>query len=156
MEKTFVLLKPDAVQKGRLGAIVSRFEEKGLKLVAAKLIQLNDKMLDEHYAQYVGKSFFPRLKEFMSSTPVLAMVWEGVDVVKVVRVLCGATNGREATPGTIRGDYSMSIQSNLIHASDSLETANKEIARFFSKNEVLASFKKVDFDLSYADDEKKM
>ncbi|PIT85952.1 nucleoside-diphosphate kinase [Candidatus Micrarchaeota archaeon CG10_big_fil_rev_8_21_14_0_10_59_7] len=138
MEKTFVMLKPDAVQRGLVGEITARFERKGLRLAGAKMIWLKDSQLDEHYSQYLGKEFFPRLKEFMGACPVLAMVWEGKDAVKVVRTLCGLTNGREALPGTIRGDYGMSLQCNLVHASDSLQTAEREISRFFAKEELFA------------------
>ncbi|VVB67202.1 Nucleoside diphosphate kinase [Candidatus Norongarragalina meridionalis] len=136
MEKTFVMLKPDAVQRGLVGDITSRFERKGLRLIATKMIWLKDSQLDEHYSQYLGKDFFPRLKEFMGACPAVAMVWEGKDAVKVVRALCGLTNGREAAPGTIRGDFGMSLQCNLVHASDGVETASKEIARFFNGNEI--------------------
>ncbi len=136
MERTFVMLKPDAVNRRLLGEIIGRIEKKGLKIVGLKMIMLNDKILDIHYAHHKNKAFFPRLKKFMSSSPVVAMVVEGVDAVEVVRKLCGPTNGREAVPGTIRGDFSMSVQSNLVHASDSKEKAEEEIKRFFKKEEI--------------------
>ncbi len=138
MEQTFVLLKPDAVQRGLLGKITTRLEEKGLQLEAAKFMALSDALLDEHYAHLKDKAFFPSTKKFMKSAPVLAMVWSGKDAVAVVRKLAGVTNSREAAPGTIRGDYGQSVQCNLIHASDSVDTAKVEVARFFKADEILA------------------
>ena len=151
MEKSFVLFKPDAVQRGLLGECVRRFEAKGLKLLACKMIWLDDKMLDVHYAHHKGKPFFPRLKQFMKTSPCLATVWEGVEAVKVARDLVGATNGRNALPGTLRGDFSVSTQSNLVHASDSVESAEAEVKRFF-KNEEVFDWKRNEA-LYYADDE---
>ena len=136
-ERTFVMLKPDAMQRGLAGELVSRFERKGLVLVAAKMVQLDDAMLKKHYSQYVDKPFFPKIVEFMKRSPCFAMVWEGVDAVKVVRDILGPTNGHNAPAGTIRGDYSISMQCNLVHASDSVDTANAEIARFFKKEELV-------------------
>jgi len=152
MEKTFVMLKPDALQRNLIGKIIQRFEEKGLKLVAIKMMQLDDKMLDVHYRQYLTKGFFPKLKQFMKSYPVVATVWEGKDAIRVVRTLVGATNGREAAPGTIRGDLGMSISCNMIHASDAPETAKEEIERFFSANEIMA-WDSIAFKLQYSEDE---
>ncbi|MBI5036054.1 nucleoside-diphosphate kinase [Candidatus Micrarchaeota archaeon] len=153
MEKTFVLAKPDAVQRGLVGEIVKRLESKGLKLVAAKMIKLEDKILDEHYAHLKDKPFFPATKKFMQTTPAVAMVWEGKEAVEVVRTLCGVTNSRKAAPGTIRGDWGQSIQANLVHASDSLETAEKEIRRFFKKEEIFPyALKKEEF--IYSPDER--
>ena len=131
-----MLFKPDAVQRGLVGECFARFERKGLKLVACKMVWLDDKLLDVHYAHHKAKPFFPRLKEFMKVSPSVATVWEGVEVVKVVRDLVGATNGRSAGAGTLRGDFSVSNQNNLIHASDSLETAGAEVKRFFKKEEL--------------------
>lgn len=136
-EKTFVMFKPDAMQRELAGELISRLERKGLVLVAAKMVQLDDATLKKHYAQYVDKPFFPKIVEFMKRSPCLATVWEGVDAVKVVRDVLGPTNGRNAPAGTIRGDYSVSLQCNLIHASDSVETANAEIARFFKPAEIV-------------------
>ncbi len=136
MERTLVLLKPDAVQRGLLGEIIGRFERKGLKLVGMKMMQLDDALLDEHYSHLNHLPFFGEIKGFMMRTPVIATCWEGVDCVQAVRAMCGKTLAREAAPGTIRGDYAMSIQANLVHASDSLETAQAEVPRFFNDNEL--------------------
>lgn len=135
-EKTLVLLKPDAIQRGIVGEIINRIEKKGLKLVGCKMVQLDKKILREHYAHLVDKPFYPRIEVFMSSSPVVAMVWEGLEAVRVLRNMSGATNARDAAVGTIRGDYGVSGQANLIHASDSVETAKKEINRFFSEKEL--------------------
>ncbi|MEA2573291.1 MAG: nucleoside-diphosphate kinase [Chloroflexia bacterium] len=136
MERTLVLLKPDAVQRGLLGEIIGRFERKGLKLVGMKMMQLEDALLDEHYSHLNHLPFFGEIKAFMMRTPLIATCWEGVDCVQAVRALCGKTLAREATPGTIRGDFAMSIQANLVHASDSLETAQAEVPRFFNDDEL--------------------
>ncbi len=153
MERTFILLKPDCVQRGLLGKVISRFEDKGLKIVAAKMMKIDDELLDVHYEHLKDKPFFPGIKNFMSSSPVLCMVIEGKEAVEMVRKLCGVTNARKADVGTIRGDLSMSMQCNIIHASDSIETAEKEIERFFKKEEVFDYEKKL-VDLVYSDDEK--
>jgi nucleoside-diphosphate kinase len=136
MERTLVLLKPDAVQRGLLGEIITRFERKGLKLVGMKMMKLEDALLDEHYSHLNHLPFFGEIKKFMMLGPVIATCWVGVDCIETVRRLCGVTNAREAAPGTIRGDFGMSIQANLVHASDSVETAANEVPRFFSKNEL--------------------
>ncbi|MDD5317605.1 MAG: nucleoside-diphosphate kinase [Candidatus ainarchaeum sp.] len=136
LEKTFVMLKPDALQRGLYGEIISRLEAKGLKFRAAKMFRFTPQLCREHYAHHAGKPFFPKLVEFMCSAPVLALVLEGKDAVNQVRAMCGATDCGKAAPGTIRGDLGLSVQSNLIHASDSRETAEAEIARFFTKEEV--------------------
>ena len=136
MERTLVLLKPDAVQRGLLGEITARFERKGLKIAGLKMMQLSDSLLDEHYSHLGHLPFFGEIKAFMMQTPVVAMCLEGVNAVETVRRLCGVTKSWEADPGTIRGDYGMSIQANLVHASDSLETAEKEVPRFFSDGEL--------------------
>ncbi|HXG92680.1 MAG TPA: nucleoside-diphosphate kinase [Blastocatellia bacterium] len=136
MERTLVLIKPDAIQRGMAGRILSRFEEKGLKIVGMKLLNLSDELLNEHYAHLADKPFFPGTKRFMTQTPVIAICLEGLDSVETVRRLCGITKAREAAPGTIRGDWAMSVQANLVHASDSLETAEKEVKRFFKDSEL--------------------
>lgn len=136
MERTFVMLKPDCLNRAMLGKVIGRFEDKGLKLVGMKMLRFDDALAREHYAHLTDKPFFPTIAEFMKRAPVVAMVWEGKDAVNVVRKMVGATNGRDALPGTIRGDYSLSVQANLVHASDSGETASKEIARFFSEGEL--------------------
>ena len=136
MEQTLVIIKPSTIQRGLMGEIISRFEKKGLFIAGMKMIQLTDELLNEHYAHLKEKPFFQGLKEFMSSCPVVVLCLEGVDAVNVVRSLIGATNGRAAQVGTIRGDYSMSEQKNVVHASDSLETAEIELNRFFKKEEI--------------------
>ena len=141
-QKTLVLLKPDALQRDLLGQIVNRFERKGMKIVAMKFIRLDDQLLDEHYSHLSDKPFFESLKEFMMQTPVVGMVLEGYDAVAEVRKVVGSTNPREADAGTIRADYSMNVPSNLIHASDSVETADAELERFFLPEEIF-SYEKI-------------
>lgn len=136
MERTLVLIKPDAVQRDLIGEVIQIFERKGLKLVGIKMMALSDDLLNEHYSHLAGRDFFGEIKTFMRSTPVIACCWEGVDAVNTVRLLCGITKAREAAPGTIRGDYAMSVQANLVHASDSLETAQVEVPRFFKSEEL--------------------
>lgn len=136
MEKTLILLKPCTVQRRLSGEIINRFERKGLRIVGMKMMQLDDNILAEHYAHLVDKPFFPYLTAAMKAAPVVAMCVEGIDAVAVVRALTGATNGRKALPGTIRGDYSMSGQENVVHASDSPENAEIEIKRFFRPEEI--------------------
>lgn len=136
MKRTAVLVKPDGMQRGLIGEIISRFERKGLKLVGLKMVQLTDEMLSEWYAEHKDKSFFGDLKSFMSTMPIVAMVWEGIDVVPVVRHLVGSTLGREAEAGSIRGDFSMSQQLNLIHASANDADAEREIAIVFGSDEL--------------------
>ena len=153
MERTLVLIKPDALQRGLVGEVTQYFEKKGLSLVGMKMMQLNDKFLKEHYVHLVGKPFYPGIQKFMKSTPVIAQCWEGCEAVKVARKLCGVTNAREAEPGTIRGDLGMSVQSNVVHSSDSLETAKEEIPRFFKAGE-LFKYDKKNYEYIYASDEK--
>ena len=136
MEQTLVLLKPCTLQRALVGEIINRFERKGLRLAGMKMMQLTDSILNEHYAHLSGKPFFQILKDSMMSTPVIACCLEGIDAVHVVRSMTGSTNGRNADPGTIRGDYCMSNQQNIVHASDSLETAAIEIKRFFRPEEI--------------------
>jgi len=136
LEKTLVILKPSAVQRGLVGKIISRFEKKGLLLKGLKMIWLNDEILSEHYAHLKDQSFFQAVKDSMKTCPVIVGCWEGKEAVRVVRTLTGVTNSREALPGTIRGDYSMSMRENIIHASDSPETAAVELRRFFNENEL--------------------
>ncbi|MDA1194071.1 MAG: nucleoside-diphosphate kinase [Planctomycetota bacterium] len=131
METTLVLVKPDGVQRGRIGTIVARFEAKGLKLVGMKLMRPDRKLLETHYAVHSARPFFGSLLKFMSAGPVVAMALAGEGAIGVVRTLVGPTNGAEAAPGTIRGDYGMSKSFNLIHASDGAETATSELALWF-------------------------
>lgn len=132
-----VLVKPDALQRGLLGEIIHRFERKGLKLISIKMMRFTDEILDEWYSHHKDKAFFKDLKEFMKSSPVVAMLWEGIDAIQVVRRLVGVTLGREAEMGSIRGDFSISGQLNLIHASDSPETAKKERLLIFTDKEII-------------------
>lgn len=136
MQVTLVILKPSAIQRGILGEVVSRFEKKGLQIVGMKMLPLTDNQLEIHYSHLVGKSFYGRIKDSMQASPVIVMALKGVDVVNVVRKITGATNGRDAEPGTIRGDFSVSVQENIVHASDSVETAEIELKRFFNAEEI--------------------
>jgi nucleoside-diphosphate kinase len=142
MEKTVVLVKPDGVQRGLIGEVIHRFERKGLKLVAVKMIAVDDVLIDEWYAHHKDKPFFPGLKSYMMSYPIIAMVWEGVDVVSAVRKMIGVTKAREASPGTIRGDFAMSQQYNLVHASEDAEIAEREIKIMFDESEIFEWDKK--------------
>jgi len=152
-EKTLVLIKPDAIQRGLVGKIIERFERKGLKLVGLKMMALDEVLLREHYAHLADKPFFAGLAKFMQSTPVVAMCWEGLEVVDAVRKLCGITKSREAEMGSIRGDYAMSVACNVVHASDTIENAEKEVARFFQSKE-LHGYEKSEFMHVYAEDER--
>lgn len=152
LERTVVLIKPDGVQRGLVGDIISRFERKGLKLVGIKMLRADSELLDKHYAQLKGKPFFASLKKYMGASPIIAMLWEGVEAVGVVRSLCGSTSGREADVGTIRGDLSMSHQANIVHASDSPETAKVEEKRFFRVEEIF-DYRKDEYFYVYAEDE---
>ncbi|CAH1194345.1 Nucleoside diphosphate kinase [Paenibacillus auburnensis] len=141
MEKTYLMIKPDGVQRGLIGRIVARLEDKGFKLIAAKLITVTEEQAKKHYAEHEGKDFFPGLVSFITSGPVFAMVWEGDDVVALSRLMIGKTKVGEALPGTIRGDFASHTPLNLIHGSDSPESAEREIANFFAPEE-LADYNK--------------
>jgi nucleoside-diphosphate kinase len=130
-ERSLVLVKPDAIRRGLLGEILSRFERKGLAIDALVLRTMDAELADQHYAEHVEKPFYPPLKEFMTGGPLVAMVLSGDQVIDVVRALVGATDGRKAAPGTIRGDLSLSNRENLVHASDSAESAKRELALWF-------------------------
>jgi len=144
VERTLVLLKPDAVQRRLVGRIISRFEDKGLKIVGMKLMQVTRQLAERHYAEHREKPFFSELVSFITSSPIVAMVVEGPGAISEVRRLMGKTDPREAAPGTIRGDYGLSITQNLVHGSDSPESAAREIPIFFSEGEI--------FDYSMADE----
>lgn len=152
-ERTLIIIKPDALQRNLLGKIIERFEQKGLKIVGLKMMRLDDVLLDEHYGHHKDKPFFESLKKFMKNSPVAVMVLEGLEAVKIVRMICGATSGRQADIGTIRGDFSMSTQANIVHASDSVETAEKEIWRFFNSDEIF-DYQKIDFEHIYGEEER--
>lgn len=137
IDQTLVILKPDAVQRGLVGQIISRFELRGLKIVAMKMLQLSRELAERHYAVHRGKDFYPPLVEYITSAPVVVMVIAGPSAIDVVRKMMGATDSRQADPGTIRGDWSLSKQANLVHGSDSPQTAATEIALFFRPDELL-------------------
>ena len=136
MEQTLVILKPSCILRSLIGEVISRFEKKGLRLAGMKMIQLNDAILNEHYAHLKDKLFFQRVKDSMQACPVIVQCWEGIDAARVVRSLIGVTNGRSAAAGTVRGDFSMSAQENIVHASDSAESARIELKRFFNDDEI--------------------
>ncbi len=137
-ERTLVLLKPDAVRRRLIGELIKRIEQKNLDIVALKMIRVDKNLAEEHYAEHRGKPFFPELIEFITSGPVVAMVVEGPGAISVIRRLMGKTNPFEAEPGTIRGDFGLDLTANLIHGSDSKETAAREIERFFAPDEFVA------------------
>lgn len=152
MEKTLVIIKPGAIRRNLIGEVIHRFERKGLQLCGIKMMQLDDKILDEHYAHLREKPFFQRIKDSMTRTPVVVCCLKSVDCVHITHTMAGCTNGREAAMGTIRGDYSVSVQENIIHTSDTVENAKIEIARFFRKEE-LFEFDQQSPDVLYANDE---
>ncbi len=143
--RTLVLIKPDGVVRSKVGAIISRIEDKGLKIVALRMIKLDSERAERHYAIHKGKPFYDSLLKYITSAPIVAIVVEGNNCIEIVRKLVGATNGAKAEPGTIRGDYSTGIDFNLIHASDSEESANYEIPIFFEEKEIM-SYERADKD----------
>jgi nucleoside-diphosphate kinase len=151
-EKTLILIKPDALNRSLVGEILGRFERKGLKIVGMKMMKLDSAILKEHYSHLADKPFFPRIETFMSGWPLIGLVLEGLEAVESVRLIAGETMGRKADAGTIRGDLSMSIQANVIHASDSVENAEIEIKRFFKDDEVF-DWERSDLSFVYAEDE---
>ena len=148
IQKSFVMMKPDAVQRRLMGKILSRFEEKGLQIVAFKLIQIDEDLAKTHYGEHAEKPFFPSLVEYITSSPALAMVIEGEEAITTIRKLVGATNPLEADLGTIRGDYGMDTGRNIIHASDSPASAEREIGLFFSEDEI-CDYQIIDNNLIY-------
>jgi nucleoside-diphosphate kinase len=138
MEKSFVMVKPDGVQRELVGEIISRFENKGLQLSALKMMQISPELAASHYAEHKGKPFYNDLIEFITSGPVVAMVWQGLNAVTVIRNMMGKTNPAEASPGTIRGDFALFMGNNVVHGSDSTESAHREINLFFSPAEVVS------------------
>ena len=136
MERTLVLLKPDCVQRRLTGRVLARFEEKGLNLIALKLMQVTPELARRHYAEHVHKAWYPNLERFITGGPLVAAIVEGPEAIRVVRTMVGATNGLKADPGTIRGDFSSSQQMNLVHASDGPESAQREMAIFFDPAEI--------------------
>ena len=152
MEQTLIIIKPAAVHRGLIGNVVKRIEDKGLIITGMKMMQLDEPILREHYAHLVDRAFFPDLLQSMMATPVIVLCVEGIGAVETVRMLTGATNSRKAQPGTIRGDLSMSGQENIVHASDSVENAKIELARFFKPEEIFP-YKPSDLRFYYAPDE---
>lgn len=152
-EKSLIIIKPDAVQRRLSGEIMSRLEKKGLKIIGTKMMSLEDAKIEEHYAHIKDKPFFPGIRDFMKATPVIVMAFEGINAVSAIRLLVGPTKAWEATAGTIRGDFSLSTQSNLVHASDSVEAGEAEIARFFKPEEIFM-YDRVDTDFVYAEHKK--
>lgn len=137
MEQSLVLIKPDGVQRGLIGKIITRFEDRGLRLIGAKFLLVNEELAKAHYAVHEGKHFYDNLITFITSSPVMAMVWEGPDAISAIRQTVGKTRGTEAAPGTIRHDYGIQAQFNLVHASDSVENGQAEIALWFKPEELV-------------------
>jgi nucleoside-diphosphate kinase len=148
MEKSFVMMKPDAVQRRLMGKVLSRFEEKGLQIVAAKLMHISEDLAKEHYGEHSEKPFFNGLVEYITSSAVLAMVIQGDDCISLIRKMVGATNPKEADLGTIRGDFALDTGRNIIHASDSPQSAEREISLFFDETEIV-EYEMPDTDLIY-------
>ena len=143
VQRTFAMVKPDGVQRGLVGKVITRFEEKGLKIVALKMLTINKKLASRHYAEHVKKPFFGELTDFITSGPVAAMVLEGDNAIEQVRTMMGATDPQKSPPGSIRGDFGMVLSNNVVHGSDSPKSAKREIALFFKKNE-LQKYKRID------------
>ena len=144
MERTFLMVKPDGVQRNLIGEIVARFEKKGFNLVGAKLMMVSEELANEHYGEHKERPFFGELVDFITSGPVFAMVWEGEDVIAKARLMMGETNPAESAPGTIRGDYAVNVGQNIIHGSDSPESAKREIGLFFKEEELVDYEKTLD------------
>ena len=154
MERTLIIAKPDAIQRGLVGEIIARLERKGLKLVGLKMMRLDSPLLQAHYAEHLEKPFYAGLEAFMKSSPVVVMAWEGFECVNSVRILVGATNPREAAAGTIRGDFAIGTGRNLIHASDSKQSGEAEVTRFFDASELL-EYEKSEYKELYEEFERK-
>ena len=144
MEKTLVLVKPDGVQRGLIGTVIGRIESKGLKISGLKLIHVSEELAKEHYGEHVARPFFGDLVSFITSSPVVALAIEGDNAVSVVRTMMGVTNPQEASPGTIRGDFGMTIGMNLVHGSDSVESADRELNLFFKPDDILDYEREID------------
>jgi len=149
-EKSLIIIKPDAVQRNLVGEIIARFERKGLKIIGMKMMDLETATLEEHYAHIQDKPFFPGIRDFMKSSPVIVMALSGINAVSHIRLIVGPTKAWEANAGTIRGDFSLSTQSNIVHASDSVEAGEIEVKRFFKPGEIF-SYQKIDTDFIYAE-----
>ncbi|KKP37376.1 MAG: nucleoside-diphosphate kinase, nucleoside-diphosphate kinase [Candidatus Peregrinibacteria bacterium GW2011_GWF2_33_10] len=153
MEKTLVLIKPDGIQRGLTGEVLRRFERKGLKIVGLKMMRLDEVVLREHYSHIASKPFYSGIEKFMMRDPVIAICVEGLNAVNTVRIMCGITKAREAMPGTIRGDFGMSVACNVVHASDSVDNAEMEVKRFFKKEEIF-EYDKSEYEHVYIGDER--
>lgn len=149
-EQSLIIIKPDAIQRNLVGEIIKRFEQKGLKIIGMKMMHLTDVLLAEHYAHIADKPFFPRIQKFMKSAPVIVVALSGAGAVAAIRTIVGPTKAFEAAGGTIRGDLAMSMQSNVVHASDSVENGRDEIARFFKQEEIL-EYQKLGEEVVYSD-----
>jgi nucleoside-diphosphate kinase len=145
MERTFAMVKPDGVQRNLVGEIISRFERKGLQLVGLKLLQISPELAEKHYGEHQGKPFYGELVNFITSGPVVAMVWQGQNAISLARTMMGKTNPADAAPGTIRGDFAVFMGNNVIHGSDSPESADREINLFFNPDEITDYNKATDF-----------
>ncbi|EGQ27569.1 nucleoside-diphosphate kinase [Mammaliicoccus sciuri] len=143
MERTFLMVKPDGVQRNLIGEIVSRFEDKGYQMVGGKLMNISEELAQQHYGEHKERPFFGELVDFITSGPVFAMVWEGENVISTARLMMGATNPKESAPGTIRGDFAVTVSKNIIHGSDSPESASREINLFFKEEELVTYDKSV-------------
>lgn len=152
MDRSVVLVKPDGVQRGLVGEVINRFERKGLQLIGLKMVSLDDVLLDEWYVHHKDKAFFPALKAYMKAYPVVAMLWSGKEAAQTIRTMIGVTKARDAQPGTVRGDFAMSQQYNLIHASESTEMAAKEEKLIFAVAEIFP-WQKMDLSQIYAEEE---
>lgn len=149
-EKSLIILKPDALQRNLIGEVIGRFERKGLKIIGLKMLHVSDILIEEHYGHLKDKPFFEGIRQYIQSSPVVVMALTGINTVSSVRTIVGPTKGYEAQAGTIRGDFSMSTQSNIVHASDSIEGGIEEVKRFFSDEELFA-YRKIDTDFIYSD-----
>jgi nucleoside-diphosphate kinase len=138
VERTFIMVKPDGVGRGLVGEVIRRFEQKGLRLIGAKMLRIPRELAEEHYAQHREKPFYPGLIAFITSGPVVALAFEGEDAVRVARTLLGATDPKQSAPGTIRGDFALTIDCNVVHGSDSLEAAERELSLFFRPEELVS------------------
>ncbi|MCD8494560.1 MAG: nucleoside-diphosphate kinase [Candidatus Pacebacteria bacterium] len=151
VERSLIIIKPDAIQRSLAGEIISRFERKGLKIIGLKMLKASETLLEQHYEHIADKPFFAGIKKFMMHSPVIAMAVEGIRAVDAIRIIVGPTKGYEADAGSIRGDFTLSIQSNVVHASDSVEAGAAEVARFFADEEIF-SYPKVTDVMVFADD----
>ena len=150
-ERSLIIIKPDGIQRNLVGKVITRFEEKGLKIIGMKMMHFADVLVENHYAHLADKPFFPGIKRYMQSAPIVVFAVAGIKAVDAIRIIVGPTKGFEAVGGTIRGDYSLSMQANIVHASDSKENAEEEIKRFFREDE-LVDYEKIDTKFIFADD----